>query len=88
MSNTIDLIIKTINNEVYNYTVGLDSTILSLKSLIRETTSIDEERQRLIYKGRVLIDETIINDYKIENGHTIHMVARPSNYQQVIINNI
>ena len=83
MSSSIDVVVKTINNEIFNYNVGLDSSILSFKSLIRETTNIEEGRQRLIYKGRVLNDEFIVRDCNLDNGQTVHMVARPSNYQQL-----
>lgn len=44
-------------------------------------TTIAEDRQRLIYKGRVLQDESVLEDYQIEEGHTIHMVARPAEYE-------
>ena len=54
-----------------------------LNYVMQETTSIPEERQRLIYKGRVLHDENVIEDYQIENGHTIHMVVRPADYEEL-----
>jgi hypothetical protein len=31
----------------------------------------------------VLQDQSVINDYKIEDGHTIHMVARPPDYDEL-----
>jgi hypothetical protein len=31
----------------------------------------------------VLRDESALNDYKVEDGHTIHMVARPPDYEQI-----
>lgn len=44
-------------------------------------TTIAEDRQRLIYKGRVLQNESVLEDYMIEEGHTIHMVSRPADYE-------
>lgn len=79
----INIIIKTINNENHNIMINSSSSISSLKSLIRNSTSIEEERQRLIYRGRVLSDESELKDYNIENGHTIHMVARPENFREL-----
>lgn len=31
----------------------------------------------------MLQDGSALNDYKIEDGHTIHMVARPSDYEEL-----
>lgn len=31
----------------------------------------------------MLQNESKLSDYKIENGHTVHMVARPVNYQEL-----
>ena len=31
----------------------------------------------------MLQDSNIISDYKIEDGHTIHMVARPENFREL-----
>lgn len=75
----IDIVVKTIDNEVHNFSVETSMGISNLKALIRETMSVEEGRQRLIYRGRVLSDESAIRDYNIESGHTVHMVARPAN---------
>ena len=32
------------------------------------------EEMRLIFKGKILKDENTLDDYKIENGLTIHLV--------------
>jgi hypothetical protein len=42
----------------------------------KDSTSIPEDRQRLIYRGRVLEDDQSLDAYNVEDGHTIHMVAR------------
>lgn len=79
----ITVLIKTIDNSSYNVNIQNSSTVSSLKTIIREQTSVQEDRQRLIYRGRVLLDSSIIQECHIENGHTIHMVARPENYQEL-----
>ena len=80
----IDIVIKTISNNVYNFTVATDTTIATLKDLIHSATQIESERQRLIYRGRVLVNESTVRDYNIESGHTIHMVAKPLNITETV----
>lgn len=75
----IDIVIKTISNSVYNFKIGTDTTIAELKDLIQTATEVAADRQRLIYRGRVLVNESAVSEYRIENGHTIHMVAKPLN---------
>lgn len=36
-----------------------------------------QTRQRLIYRGKVLADAEPLSAYKVEDGHFVHMVARP-----------
>ncbi|WWD15749.1 hypothetical protein CI109_100171 [Kwoniella shandongensis] len=54
--------------------ISPDKTVLELKELIASKSDVEKERQRLIYSGKVLKDEDSISTYKIQNGHTIHMV--------------
>lgn len=51
-------------------------TVWDLKKLISEITNpkVEAENQRLIYSGRVLKDETLLSEYKIQSGNSIHMV--------------
>eukprot|EP01031_Cornospumella_fuschlensis_P036598 gene36598-44397_t len=75
--------VKTLQNETYNIEIENSAPVLSLKGLIRATTSIEEDRQRLIYRGKVLEDESLVRDYQIEDGHTVHMVAKPANFREL-----
>lgn len=45
-----------------------------LKEACAEGSKLDPESQRLIFKGRILKDETTISEYKIEDGLTVHLV--------------
>lgn len=77
------IVVKTVNNDLYNLAVEGSTTVFDLKERIREATSVEVNRQRLIYRGRVLLDESLVREYNIEDGHTVHMVARPVNFQQL-----
>jgi len=54
--------------------ITTDKTVLELKQAIAGKSDVEAERQRLIYSGRVLKDEDTLTIYKIQSGHTIHMV--------------
>jgi hypothetical protein len=56
--------------------------VSALKQLIFERSSIPIERQRIIFQGRVLVDDKKIFEYKIDDGHVLHMVAMPERQNQ------
>ncbi|EIN03536.1 hypothetical protein PUNSTDRAFT_109298 [Punctularia strigosozonata HHB-11173 SS5] len=55
-------------------TISTDKTVGDLKQAIAHKSDVEADRQRLIYSGRVLKDEDVLSTYKIQSGHTIHMV--------------
>jgi Ubiquitin family len=70
--------VKTINNESFSYTLPLTTIVSDLKRMLRDSTTIDIPRQRLIFRGRVLQDHVLLTDYSIACGNVLHMVARPT----------
>ncbi|KAF4621792.1 hypothetical protein D9613_012200 [Agrocybe pediades] len=54
--------------------ITTDKTVLELKQAIAAKSDVEADRQRLIYSGRVLKDDDALSVYKIQSGHTIHMV--------------
>ncbi|KAJ3545606.1 hypothetical protein NMY22_g2371 [Coprinellus aureogranulatus] len=54
--------------------ISTSKTVQDLKSAIAEKSDVEAARQRLIYSGRVLKDEDKLDVYKIQSGHTVHMV--------------
>lgn len=57
---------------------GILTSPLSL--LILNYSFFFQDRQRLIYRGRVLVDSESLSTYKVESGHSLHMVARPPGF--------
>ena len=77
--------IKSSSNAKYTLTLPSSTTVLELKGQLSgsEHANIPAERQRLIYSGRVLKDPDTLASYKIQDGHTIHMVpSAVSNQRQ------
>lgn len=49
-------------------------SVTDLKILIAKEMECSKENLRLIYAGRILKDEETLESYKIQEGHTIHVV--------------
>lgn len=74
MSDTITITIKSSGDSKYSVSIDPSSTILDLKAKISDQADVSPDRQRLIYSGKVLKDSESISSYKIQSGHTIHLV--------------
>ena len=59
------------------------STVSDLKILIAEQMDCQKENLRLIYAGRILKEEESLESYKIQEGHTIHVVKTGINKPSV-----
>ncbi|KAG5463769.1 MAG: ubiquitin family-domain-containing protein, partial [Olpidium bornovanus] len=55
-------------------TVEETDTVKVLKEKLAEKAETPADRQRLIYSGRVLKDDDTVGSYKIQDGHTVHLV--------------
>lgn len=72
--STIKVNIKSSGDKKYEVSVDPSSTIEDLKVIISSEADVPPERQRLIYSGKVLKDSETVASYKIQDGHTIHLV--------------
>jgi ubiquilin len=70
----LTLTIKCSNADKATVVIESTATVLDLKNKISEQLSVPATQQRLIYKGRVLKDESTLENYDIQNEHTVHMV--------------
>jgi len=78
-SRKLNLQIKTLTGQ--NFPIELEivtgqETVVDIKSKIESVYEIPVSFQRLIYAGRELNDTALVSSYRIEDGHTLHMVLR------------
>lgn len=74
MSESITITIKSSGDKKYEVTVDPLITVSQLKELVAEKSDIPAGSQRLIYSGKVLKDTETVASYKVQTGHTIHLV--------------
>ena len=55
--------VRCSNGNKFTVEVDLGATVLALKGLLVERSEIPADQQRLIYKGRVLKDDNLLNSY-------------------------
>jgi hypothetical protein len=73
---SIKIKLKTINGDALEISIDNALKVHDLKQIIENKLNIPSRRQRLIFQGRVLNEEMRLIDYKIEDGHVIHLVEQ------------
>eukprot|EP00879_Flechtneria_rotunda_P019981 GHRR01021006.1.p1 GENE.GHRR01021006.1~~GHRR01021006.1.p1 ORF type:complete len:344 (+),score=99.15 GHRR01021006.1:141-1034(+) len=77
-SGHISLKVKLLDQSCHDLNVDPNTLISDLKCLLEAVVNVPINRQRLIYRGRVLRDESTLQELGVANGHTIHLVERPA----------
>ncbi|XP_015575780.2 ubiquitin-like domain-containing protein CIP73 isoform X1 [Ricinus communis] len=72
----IELNIKTLDSQIYSFKVDKNMLVSAFKEKIANEIGVPVGQQRLIFRGKVLKDEHILSEYQVEDGHTLHLVAR------------
>jgi len=56
--------------------------VKDLKLVLHEKSAVPADRQRLIYKAKLLSDDHPLSNYIKEDGETLHLVKKPSVAEQ------
>ncbi|KAG8654518.1 hypothetical protein MANES_05G140700v8 [Manihot esculenta] len=79
---TVELNIKTLDSQIYSFQVDKNMLVAAFKEKIANEIGVPVGQQRLIFRGKVLKDEHHLSEYQVENGHTLHLVARQPTQSQ------
>ncbi|KAF9361574.1 hypothetical protein BGX26_001579 [Mortierella sp. AD094] len=74
----ITLNVKTIESQTHSVSISVNETVFQLKERLAELLEVPCPRQRLISRGRVMVDDKQLTEYSLEDGNTIHLVTRPA----------
>eukprot|EP00884_Botryococcus_braunii_P016240 jgi/Botrbrau1/329/Bobra.0022s0286.1 len=76
----IKLVIKPTQGDS-KYTVEAERTwtVADLKGGVAKEADITVEDQKLIYKGKILKDEDVLQDLGLDDEHVVHLVKRKTN---------
>ena len=77
MSGSLTVRIKTIDESTFPVTVPVSSSVQTLKEEIERIKDIEVDRQRLIFRGRLLKNPDLLSSYGLEDDMTLHLVTRP-----------
>ncbi|KAF7459152.1 Ubiquitin family protein [Cryptosporidium felis] len=72
--NKLQIIVRPLNGRDLTVEASQSSTIRQLKVLIEVKSGIEAINQRLIFRGRCMLDDDTVGRYTRENGAIIHLV--------------
>ncbi|KAI3852249.1 hypothetical protein MKX03_028401 [Papaver bracteatum] len=76
LDSIVEVNVKTLDSQIYAFRVEKNMPVPLFKEKIAGTVGVPVEQQRLIFRGKVLKDNQCLSEYHVEDGHTLHLVAR------------
>ncbi|TYZ62383.1 hypothetical protein PybrP1_000781 [[Pythium] brassicae (nom. inval.)] len=76
--DALRLRLKLLDERVVEVAAARSMSIASFREAVAHATQVPVYRQRLIYRGKLLKDGVVLAAYDVRDGHTVHVVAKPS----------
>lgn len=77
---TIELKVKLMEGADFMLKVKLSDSVRSLKEKIQEMCSMPVEQQRIIFRGRILENESTLRECNLEDQDTVFLVKQTVRY--------
>ncbi|VDQ08261.1 unnamed protein product [Trichobilharzia regenti] len=71
-------IVKTLTGKEIEIDIEQTDKVERIKERIEEKEGIPPQQQRLIFSGKQMNDEKLVQEYKIQGGSVIHLYFYPS----------
>jgi ubiquilin len=79
MADLIKVVVRQSSGDQFDVEIAGNASVKDLKDACAEKQSaMKAEEMRLIFKGKILKDEMTLDEYKITDGLTIHLVKGKS----------
>ncbi|KAK1929302.1 Ubiquilin [Phytophthora citrophthora] len=75
--NLLRLRLKTLDERVFDVEASSSMSVSDFRAKVALVTAVPAPRQRLIYRGKLLKDGAALAAYDLQDGHTVHLVAKP-----------
>lgn len=76
-TESMEIFVKTLTGKTTTVEIQPSDTVLDLKRKIEEQEGIPLDHQRLVLKGRQLLNECILIYYNIQQHSVVHLIAFP-----------
>lgn len=72
----IELVVKGLKSGKWNVKVSAQGTIAELKEAVATESGIEVAAQRLVLKGKALVDTKSLDEYGLTAGSVVHLIAK------------
>ena len=81
----MQIFVKTLTGRTMTVNIEGANTVAELKEKIREHEGIPADQQRLVFAGKCLEDDRVLNDYNIQKESTVHLLLRLIGGMQIFV---
>lgn len=78
----VNINIKTLDSQNHAFEVDSNMQVSAFKEKLATRLGVPVAQQRLIFRGKALMDDHLLSEYNLEHGDTLHLVIRQPSQSQ------